>query len=222
MFCLLLQLLFFSTLCAQMSDVLKPDYAGIEREIKDPESPYNFETLFEKYKSADSTLTIEDKRHLYYGYSFTKEYSPYKRSEAEQKLNDLLQKDNANRKDLEKVLKYTEEILKIYPFSLRMKEYRIYCFKNLKRFKEAAAEEFQVSVIIDAILSSGDGTSKDRCFYIINTINEYELISLLGFEFGGRQTLIENRYDYLTLHDNSYSLDGLYFDVSRCIDTMKF
>lgn len=219
--CLLLLLLSFFKANSQMEDILKPDYNRIEKNSRDKSSPYHYGKLFERYMRADSTMTLEEKRHLYYGYSFQDGYSLNGEPEARKKLSELLQKNNADREDLESVLKYTSEILLDYPFSLRMKEYRIYCFKQLERFNDANRETLQMAMIIDAILSTGDGTTKERCFYVINTINEYELLHILGFEYGGRQHLIDNRYNYLTLHGNSYNLDGLYFEVSRSPEKLK-
>jgi hypothetical protein len=199
-----------------------PDYNSIEKNVKNKKSPLYFDRLFERYKRADSTLTLNEKRHLYYGYSFSSNYKPYSVSKAEEKLNRLLQKDNADRKDLELILKYSAQVLESYPFRLRMKEYRIFCLKELQRYKEASDEMKQSAMIIDAITSSGDGITQQSSFYVINNINEYEMLGVLGFEFGGRQELIDFKYDYLSLKDNSYNLKGLYFDISRSLQSFKF
>lgn len=207
---------------AQTQDFTPPDYTVIEKNVKNKKSALYFDTLFERYARADSTMTLEEKRHLYYGYSFQKEYAPYSRAEEESKLHELLQKENADKKDLEKIIEYTDAILKQYPFSLRMKEYRIYSFRVLEKPEEIEKETIQANIIIDAMLSTGDGTSEETCFYVINTINEYEILNLLGFDFGGSQSLVEGRYDYLTLAENPYQLEGFYFDVSRCLQSLKF
>ncbi len=167
-------------------------------------------------------MTLEERRHLYYGYSFQKEYSPYSRADEEKKLRELLQKENADKKDLEKIIEYTDAILKLYPFSLRIKEYRIYSFRELGKNAEAEKESLQATIIIDAMLSTGNGVEKETCFYVINTLNEYEILNLLGFDFGGKQSLIDGQYDYLTLAENPYQLEGFYFDVSRCLQSLKF
>lgn len=220
--CALLLLLAFIKAHSQTDEVTKPDYVLIEKNVTNKNSPYFYKKLFNRYTAADSTMTIEDKRHLYYGYSFQKEYSPYERSGAETELRELLTQDEAGTEDLEKIISLTDKIQKQFPFSLRVKEYRIYCFKELGQTEAAAKEYMQASYIIDAILSTGEGTSKESCFYIINTSNEYEIIDLLGFEFDGEQSLIEHRYDYLTVAENSYGIKGFYFDVSRCLDSLKF
>ncbi len=221
-FTLLLLLILCTCAYAQTQEFTAPDYTAIEKNVKNKKSTLYFDTLFERYTHADSTMTLEEKRHLYYGYSFQKEYAPYSRAEEQDKLRELLQKENADKKDLEKMIEYTDAILKKYPFSLRIKEYRIYSFRELGKTEEVEKENIQANIIIDAMLSSGDGTTKETCFYVINTLNEYELLNLLGFDFGGSQSLIDGGYDYLTLAENPYQLEGFYFDVSRCLESLKF
>ncbi|OIQ20112.1 MAG: hypothetical protein BM557_05420 [Flavobacterium sp. MedPE-SWcel] len=215
-------LLFITQSYSQIDDFKAPNYVLIEKNVNNKSTSLHFDNLFERYNEADSTMTIEEKRHLYYGYSFREEYSPYSRSESEKKLRKLLQKESASEKDFLKIIEYTDDILKQYPFSLRIKEYRIYSFQELGKKAEIDKENIQASIIIDAILSSGNGTEKETCFYVINTINEYELLNLLGFEFGGKQALIDNKYDYLSLAENPYQLEGFYFNISRSLQALKF
>ena len=78
----------------------------------------------------------------------------------------------------------------------------------------------QLDIIVDALMSSGDGISKETAFYVINTSHEYALLGILGFGFGGQQSLIEH-YDYLTLAENKEGVKGLYFDVSPCLKSLS-
>jgi len=221
MYSLLIVFIFFNNY-AQTHEFEKPYYVLIEKNVKDKSSPYHYTKLYDRFVKADSTMTLDEKRHLYYGYSFQQEYAPYDRSDAQKELNQILMKDELTNADYEKILVHSAIILKQYPFSVRMKEYRIFSYKELGNYKEAEHETIQATIILDAILSTGDGTTKENSFYVINTLNEYELISILGFEFGGEQRLIDQQYDYLTLNENSYNLKGLYFEVSRSLSTLKF
>jgi hypothetical protein len=207
---------------AQSSDISAPDYASIELNITDPDSPYYYPKLFDKYTKADPEMTLEEKRHLYYGYALTADYAPFSRTQAEKDLYELLVQKDPGKKEYEKVLEHCNTILKNYPFSLRIKDYRIYCLKELGMLKEAELEMAQKEIIIDAVLSSGDGITMERSIYVINPVNEYEFIDLIGYEYAGKEQLIENRYDYLVLNENSYKVDGLFFDVSPCIKALDF
>jgi len=216
-----LLLAMFAGTTAQNQDFRKPDFELIEKNSTDKKSSLHFDKLFDRFNRADSTMTIEERRHLYFGYSFLDQYSPYGSSDAQDELNEILKKGDTDKETLEKLLSVTEKVLEHYPFSIRMREYRIFAFKELGLLKESSDEEIRATIIIDAILSTGDGTTPETCFYVITTGNEYEIIDILGFEFGGSQKLTQDVQDYLTLAENSYNIDGLYFDVTRLFSTFK-
>jgi len=48
---------------------------------------------------------------------------------------------------------------------------------------------------------------------VINTSDEYFLLSVFGFEFGGTQSLTRP-CDYLELAENESGIEGLYFTLS--------
>ncbi|MFL9843781.1 DUF4919 domain-containing protein [Flavobacterium rhizosphaerae] len=219
---IILLLLLLCPLCIFAQDFTKPDYKTIEKNIKDKNSPYFFEKLFDRFTKADTTMTLEEKRHVYYGYSFTDAYSPYSTPDAKDELNKLMDKENLDDTEKEKALGLIDKVLKEDPFSLQMLNYKLFFYEELNRNKEAEDTANKMGMILDAILSTGDGTSIENCFYVITVGNEYEVISIIGFEFGGKQSLIENKYDYLELAENAYGIEGFYFDISRSINSMKF
>lgn len=193
----------------------KPDYTAIQKNIKDKSSPYFYKTLMERFTKADTTLTLAERRHLYYGFAFM----PMKMDEMairslEQQLKTALHKPNPVAADMEDVVKYSGLLLQAFPFSITLKEYRTYCLKELGRFDEAMAEKAQTEMIADAILSSGDGKTLASAIHVIDAGNEYEMVALMGFEVLDDEYLINDKYDYLTLGKNPYSLEGLYFDAS--------
>lgn len=212
---LLFFLLFTTGASSQTEDFTKPDYQLIEKNINDKKSPYHLAKLSERYNRGDNTLTLEEKRHLYYGLSFQKNYSPYDRVYKTEAVKQILDIPGYDKKVLENFLKVSTKALKEYPFNLSLKEYRIFVFKQLGMQKEARIEDFQKSIIIDAIISTGDGITKENAFYVIDINNQYDVMDALGFRFGGEQELIGTQYNYLSLAENSYNVKGLYFEVSR-------
>jgi hypothetical protein len=217
-------LIFLFTCTAFAQDTVyfvKPDFKAIEKSIKDKNSPYYFDRLFERFKKGDASFTLEEKYHLYYGYSFTDGYQPYFASDNVKEINRLVNIDNLGKQDMEKIITLSDEVLQGYPFNLSMMGYRAYFFKELGKQKQSDAESARANIILDAILNSGDGISKDTCFYIISVGNEYDLINILGFVYGGEQRLVDGKYDYLTVDQNENSIRGFYFDVSRIMATFK-
>lgn len=198
----------------------KPNYKKIERAISDDQSKFYYPALLARYTAGDSSLSLEEKRHLYYGYTFQPAYSPYGRSDYEDSLRVVLNKDSVFEKDQAMILRFTDSLLKFNPFDLRAINYKLYSHEKLGHRSEFNRNLTKMKIIVDAIMSSGDGTSKAKAFYVINTAHEYDLINILGLQFGGRQSLIEH-YDYLTLAKNQKGIEGLYFDVSPCLNQME-
>jgi hypothetical protein len=55
----------------------KPDYDLIKKDIQDSSSAFYYPKIMSRLLVYDTTLTIEDYRHLYYGYIFQNDYKPY-------------------------------------------------------------------------------------------------------------------------------------------------
>ncbi|WP_460546254.1 DUF4919 domain-containing protein, partial [Echinicola sediminis] len=112
-------------------------------------------------------------------------------------------------------------ILASNPFDLRAMNYQLYAFEQLGDKVNFEKKIIQYTILIDALISSGDGSSTENAFHVIEVNHEYQLVDILGFEFGGMQSLLEGNYDYLTLKDNDLGLEGLYFDVSSCFKALS-
>lgn len=200
-------------------DFEKPDYKKIEKNIQMEKSNLFYKTLMNRFQQADSTMTLEEKRHLYYGYIFDENYSPYSRSSYRDSLRVVVQKEEIDSLDLKKIIDFTNEMLLKNPFDLNAINYQLYSLEQLGNNESFEKRMIQLRIIVDALMSSGNGKSKKEAFYVIYTSHEYDLLNILGFQFGGSQSLIEH-YDYLTITENEAKLEGLYFDVSPCLNSM--
>jgi hypothetical protein len=198
----------------------KPDYKKIEKEISKDKSEFFYSKLLKRYMNSDTTMTIKEKRYLYYGYSFQNAYSPYGHSDFSDSLRVVLQKEQHNDKELNEIIELSDSILVENPFDLRAINYQLYAFDKLGKMVEFDMKINQMRIIVDALLSSGDGLEKKTAFYVIYISHEYDLLNVLGFDFGGEQSLIDH-FDYLEVAENSQDIKGLYFDVSPCLNSMK-
>ncbi|WP_299768423.1 DUF4919 domain-containing protein [uncultured Dokdonia sp.] len=217
---ILVSFIFMSFLSySQDWDFEKPNYKKIEKNIKKKKSNLFYESLMNRFQNADSTMTLEEKRHLYYGYRFDENYSPYSRSDYGDSLRVVLQKEKLDSIDFIKVVDFTDKMLLDNPFDLNAINYQLYSLEQMGNKTTFNKKVTQLKAIVDALMSSGNGTSKKEAFYVIYTSHEYDLLNILGFQFGGSQSLIEH-YDYLTLAENEAKIEGLYFDVSPCLDSM--
>lgn len=205
---------------SQETKIEAPDYKKIESQITQKTSEFYYSKLVDKFNAADTTMTLEEKRHLYYGFTFQKKYSPYSRSKHSEALRTLIGKEKLSNEDYEEIIKLSDLILTDNPFDLRTLNYKTHCLKQLNKETELEKVIIKMNIIMDALMSSGDGISKETAFYVINTSNEYDLLNMLGFSFGGEQSLIEH-YDYLKLDENQYNIPGFYFDVSPCLNYLN-
>lgn len=198
---------------AQEINFEKPNYGKIEKEIKDSISDFYYQKLKEKFDGGDFTMTIEEKRHLYYGFTFQDSYSAQYTSKELDNFIEIIKKGDLKETDYDKIINYGDSILKENPFDLRVMNYQRYVFEKKGITGRMIIRTTQIRMIVDAILSSGDGTNKENAFFVINITHEYDILNILGFEFGGTQSLIET-FDYLKVKENKNKIEGLYFDIS--------
>jgi hypothetical protein len=217
----LLLLIFWSfsfSVLAQNYNIEKPDYDKIEKNISDVNSNFFYENLFKRYLAADTTLSIDEKRHIYYGYTFQKEYNPMSNSNFEDSLRIYYRKPELTNSDYPKIIEFSEKVLEENPFDLRALHFSMIAYEQNQNSSAYLKNRFKFDLIIDVIMSSGDGIAKDSAFYVIYVSHEYDLIDIIGFNFGGEQSLIDNQFDYLKLDTNQYHLEGFYFDISPSLN----
>lgn len=195
----------------------RPDYKKIEKDILNKESNLYYPKLFERYILSDTSMTLEEKRNVYYGYTFHPDYSPYDHSKFLDSLKPVISKQNLTQDDYNLILKFCDSVLKSNPFEMRAINYKLYSYKKTNDSVMFNKYLFKMDAIFDAILSSGDGISKETAFYVITTSHEYDVLEVLGFKFGGSQSLIGD-CDFLTVEDNNAGIKGFYFNVSPCFD----
>ncbi|TYA74878.1 DUF4919 domain-containing protein [Seonamhaeicola marinus] len=210
---------FCLVLNAQKRDFESVKYNTIEKNIADEASNLFYPKLMKRFLESDSTFNLKEKRHLYYGYSFDENYSPYGSSDYSDSLRGVLKKEQLKTNDFKEIIRLGDSILKEEPFDLRTLNYQLYAYENLENRDKFKFRLNQMKVIIDAIISTGDGEKKKTAFYVLYTSHEYELLNILGLQFGGRQSLIEH-YDYLTVAKNDHGIEGMYFEITPCLNSL--
>lgn len=197
---------------ATAQETTAPDYTKIEKDIQDKASPYYYPALEAKYEKADETLTTEQLRHFYYGSLFVaQKVHTAAAAMALDGFNEILSKPNPTRGDYEQALEYSNILVQYKPFSILLKQYRTFCFKELGRYDDAAKERAQCEMIAEAILSSGTGADKATSIHIIDTDNRQEVLGLLRFEPSGESKALAGNNEYTPVKDNLYKTPGVYF-----------
>lgn len=217
---LFIVVLFTNTIFSQEVNLEKINYKKIEKEVIDKESELYYPKLVEKFNKGDTTMTLKEKRHLYYGFITQKEYSAYNSSVFNDSLRSVLNNKMLFVDDYKRIIKYSDLILKSFPFDISVMSYKLFAYNNLENEKEYFKTLAKANIIIDAILSTGNGINKKSPIYVIKVSNEYDILGVLGYQFGGSQSLIGN-CDYLELAENENNIEGLYFDISASLDSLK-
>lgn len=109
----------------------KPNYKRIEKNISQEDSDLFYPVLIERFLQADTTFSLTEKRHLYYGYSFQPGYSPYGHSDYSDSVNALLNQEELAEKDLSNLIRFGDSILHEQPFDLRVMNYQAYALERI-------------------------------------------------------------------------------------------
>jgi len=218
-FTLLFTILLYSIGFTQNDSFKKPDFQEIEQKIKQKDSKFYYPKLIEKYYQSDSLLSLEEKRVLYYGFIYSPKYSPYGSREFTDKITAILKNNHITEDDYKKLIEYSDILLEENPFNINAINYKLYAYKQLQNSSDAMKASLKLQIINDAILSSGEGLTKETAYVVINPNHEYSFLHLLGFTFGGIKNPVE-QYDYLSLKENEQKIEGLYFDASASANYM--
>jgi len=193
-----------------------PDYAEIEKLTKDRSSAFHYDGLFARYRANDTTLTLRDYRMLYYGHFFQPDFSPFNQSAEADSIKWLLgAKDELDESDWQMVVRLGTANVEKNPFDLKGLNMVWIAHRTMGDNTTAAIYFDKLKKLVQTILATGDGLSEQTAFHVVNVSHEYDILNILGYEFGGEQTLTDGKCDYLSLKSNEENIEGLYFDVKQ-------
>lgn len=214
----LVTILAFQFSFSQMPKGIKPDYEKIKSEIENKKQASYYPKLMKRMKELDTTLTKEDFRNIYYGYTFQKEYEPYAVNNDDQ-LQAFFEKDTLIESDYKPFIKLANKSLQENPFDLRIMNMLTYVYSLDKNEEMSLKTSFVLNNLIDTIIGSGDGLTCESAFHVISTSHEYTLLSVFGLQSQGQSLIGE--CDFLRFEKDKYKIPGLYFDVSKLFESMR-
>jgi len=198
-------------------DFKKPDYDEIKKVIKNKESQFYYPLLLERYRSSDTTLTIQYLRVLYYGFLFNDSYSAYGNSDYVDSVNNILYQDTLTTGDYKEIIRYEKLILDKFPFNLRDLNMLANSYFQLGDTLSTIQTDFKLQMVVNTIMSTGDGKSEKTAWHVISVSHEYDILGYFGFQFRGSQSLTNKGCDYLEVSENEYDIKGFYFDVNMIL-----
>ncbi|NLH55718.1 MAG: DUF4919 domain-containing protein, partial [Rikenellaceae bacterium] len=117
--------------------------------------------------------------------------------------------------DFNQVLNYCLIILEDYPFSIEQVFFTAIAYKEMDELEKSLVFFNKYYMLIETILSSGDGLSPETAMVVLNTSDEYSVINAIGFqaEMQSLTRINGKNYDIIKLFENDYNIEELYFDI---------
>lgn len=196
------------------NDFEVPNYEKIKANIEDKKSSFYYPKLWGRFQKGDSTLTLDEKRHLYFGYVFNEKYSPYNSVHDSKQVNEIINKENPSKKELKNLVSLFNTSLGAEPFNIRYLYYQKIAYELLKKPKKAKQNMEKIFSVYDAIYSTGDGLSKETAFHVIAVYSEYDFLFVNDFSIIS-QALINGGYDVLYLKSNEEGIEELWFEINQ-------
>lgn len=196
-----------------------PNYSQIESNVKSQSSSFYYPNLLKKYFDANSSMSLEEARHLYYGYVFHENYVPTDTSSYNNKLAITLSRGSFTPSDYAEILEYSNALLLQDPFNLRALNAKLLVLAQQNNTEEYKKVAQQRSIVQNAIVSTGDGMTEKTAFYVIKVAHEYDILPFLGYTYGGEDKILRgNKVNYLSLGENRFGVERVYFNISPIIE----
>lgn len=193
---------------------IKPDYGQIKQNIENKESEFYYPVLFEKYLKGDERMTLDEYRHLYYGYVFNENYSPYADEITNSKINEIIAKEKPAREELERLVLLIDTALNRQPFNIAYLWRQSNAYDALNMFDESRKNEYKIYMIINTLNSTGDGLTKETAIHVISVASEYDYL-FKNKVSAKSQALVDGGYDVLYLDENIAEIKEMWFDISQ-------
>lgn len=206
--------------------VERPDMEKIREEVNNPKSKYFYPKLMKLYESNDTTMNLDQYRHLYLGYIFQEDYDPYRRSAFDVELEELYYRTDHTRAELDSIIDHAELLLENNPFNLKQMDFLIYALNKRQKVNRAKIWQYRLNHLIGAILSTGTGLDEENAWIISDQAHEYFLLNNHGYMI----TDVEYRrpyYEYAIIKKDAgtpgsstseKSVDGYYFNLKYLLD----
>ncbi|GGK60551.1 DUF4919 domain-containing protein [Rufibacter glacialis] len=213
------QLFFLSALClsilfqSQAQTVSKINFDAIKTAITSSKSKMYYPTLLKRYHANDPKLTVDEYKHLYYGWTFQSGYNPYKPNDQSDALNEMLLYER-----FPEIISTGKKLLATDPFNLDVMYLMHMAHGELNQQVESKKWLVKFEGLMAAIKASGNGRSKETAVVLNAPRDEYMFLTVVGLRQKGRPQLVDNAYDLVTLQTpNKLNLTELYFNIQKAV-----
>jgi hypothetical protein len=216
----LLLLALIGSLPVSAQRISQVDFDSVKQATAATGARTHYPRLLKQFQAADSTLTPQDFKLIYYGQVFTDHYAPYGSGQ----LSDFLAL--YNKKQYAEAIPVGEKLLAKTPLDMRLTFKLLVCNYQLANRARAQYYARRYFPILRAIEASGDGNSSETAYVVAVVHDEYELLKALKLS-SNKQALVGHT-DVLTVTptDNEGNPTGekareVYFDVTQSLAALS-
>ncbi len=208
---LILSLLLFPLLTTAQP----PDEQQIRGDIFRVGSGFYYPNLMARYMLGDTLLTLDDYRHLYYGYTHSADYQPFVRPvEADSMASILSRGPVFEGVDLLRLIDNGKQLMLTEPFNPRMINVMTYAYGQLGDTENELKSHRRFTMLMQTILSSGDGLSEETPWHILYFDHAQDVMDFLELRYL-RPMVISRSVEYYPLIKREGNVRGYYFDYHR-------
>lgn len=201
---------------AQYDGPQAPNYKDIEIKIN---TVYNYNDLMNRYLAGDKEMTIDEQRHLYYGFIYQPQYNPTDTSRYNKDMSMALSRQFLSPDDYNNIERFAKALLSEDPFNLRALNALMLVYAQNDNTEQYKITTQKRDIVQRAIASSGDGMNKKTAYYVIKVAHEYDILNFLGFKYGGSERLEKNsKCNSMTVAKNPFDIDKIYFNIAPVMD----
>ena len=198
----------------------KPDYEKIKINIENKSSNLYYPLLVYKYQEGDSTMTLEEKRHLVYGFVYHESYSPSISVLNPEQIQLILDKENVTAKDWVALVSLLNSWLNTEPFNCRLLYYLSIAHEALNNMPVAEKVVRRMQIVGDALYSTGNGLSQETAIHVFADYHKHDYLLLNNLSMQS-QRLVNGGYDVFSLMPNEYEIKELWFYENQLFKSMK-
>ena len=182
------------------------------------EDENRYQAALKKFNDCDTTITIEDSRNLYYGFTYRTDYSTS--ADRCHEAEDMKKKGK-----MKKALKLTQNALKKSPVCMSLIEDCFYLQMAVDSTKKEELDKlkYQYNLLMVTVLQTGTGKDADNGIKLNWVGDEYAVLRFIRVNGLKKQSLV---YGERTICDKmDVVIDGkdlsIYFDITRYFEEMN-
>lgn len=201
-------------------DTAPPDYKLIKKTTRNVRLNYYYPNLLQRYITSDTSMSIKEKRYLYYGYVFHPSYRPFGKSKFQDSVDAILNRSKKTYYDYTRLINLSDSLLFENPFDLQALRNKISAHENQKDKESAKRVRNQYNIVMEAIQTSGDGKSKNSAFHVTFVSHERELMKTLNI-LSSQKSKSEDFYHVIPLDNDDWGSDKLYFNIEQVYESLN-